>query len=50
MMAQWLRHWIPNPWVPSSKPLGGFKVNTAVYPFEVDKMSTRYFWELSDKK
>ena len=32
------------------KPLGGSKVNSAFHPSEVDKMSTRNFWELSGKK
>ena len=32
-----------------SKPLGGFKVNSAFYPSEVDKIITRDFWELSGK-
>ena len=49
-MAQWLSHWIPNPGVSYSKPLGGSKVNSAFHPSEVDKMSTRNFWELSGKK
>ena len=43
-------HRIPNPGVPYSKPLGGSKVKSAVQPSEVDKMSTRDFWELSGKK
>ena len=45
-----LRHWIPNPGVPCSKPLDGSKVDSAFYPSEVDKMSARNFWELSGKK
>ena len=49
-MAKWLRCWIPNPGVPCSKPLGGSKLNSAFHPSEVDKMSTRTFWELSCKK
>ena len=44
------RRWIPNPGVPCSKPLGGSKVDSAFHPPEVDKMSTRNFWELSGKK
>ena len=36
--------------VPSSKPLGGFKFDSAFHPSEVDKMSTRTFWELNGKK
>ena len=36
--------------VPCSKTLGGSKVDSAFHPFEVDKMSTRNFWELSGKK
>ena len=43
-------HWIPNPGVPWSKPLGGSKVDSAFHPSEVDKMSTRSFWEISGKK
>ena len=35
---------------PVFKPLGGSKVNSALHPCEVDKMSTRYFWELTGKK
>ena len=42
--------WIPNPEVPCSKPLGGSKVDSAVHPSEVDKMSTKDFWKLSGKK
>ena len=33
-----------------SKPLGGFKVDSAFHSFEIDKMSTKNFWELSGKK
>ena len=45
----WLRHWISNPGVLCSKPLGGSKVDSAFHPSEVDKMSTRNIWELSGK-
>ena len=38
------------PEVPCSKPPGGSKVDSAFHPSEVDKMSTRNFWELSGKK
>ena len=38
-MAYWFRHWVHNPEVPCSKPLGGSKVDSAFHPFEVDKMS-----------
>ena len=38
---------VPNPGVPWSKPLGGSKVDSAFRLSEVDKMSTRNFWELS---
>ena len=38
-----LRRWIPNPGVPCSKPLGGSKVDSALHPSKVDKMSTRNF-------
>ena len=41
--------WIPNPWVLCSKLLGGFKVNSAFHHSEVDKTSTRNFWELAVK-
>ena len=34
----------------NSKPLGGSYVDSAFHPSEVDKMSTRKFWELSGKK
>ena len=46
----WLRRWIPNQGVLCSKPLGVSKVNSAFHPSEVDKMSTRDFWELGSKK
>ena len=46
-MAQWLRCQILNPGVSYSKPLGGSKVDSAFPPSEIDKMSTRNFWELS---
>ena len=36
--------------VPSSKPLGGSTVDSVFHPSEVDKMSTRDFWELNGKK
>ena len=36
--------------VPYSKPLGSSKVDSAFHPSAVDKMSTRDFWEPSDKK
>ena len=39
-----------NPGVPGSKPLGGSKDDSAFHPSEVNKMSTRNFWELSVKK
>ena len=45
-----LRHWIPNPGIPCSKPLGDSKVDSAFHPSEVDKMSTTNFWELNGKK
>ena len=45
-MALWLRHWIPNPGVPCSKPQDDSKVDSAP---EVDQMSTRNFWELNGK-
>ena len=39
-----------HPGVPSSKPLGGLKIDSAFHPSEADKMNTRNFWELSGKK
>ena len=46
----WLRCWIPNRWVLSSKPLAGSKVGSA-YPLStVREMSTKYSWGLSGKK
>ena len=36
--------------LPCSKPLGGSKVDSAFHPSNVDKMTTRNFWELSGKK
>ena len=47
-MAQWLRCQIPNPGVPCSKPLGGSKVDSTFHPFEVNKKSTRNFWDVSE--
>ena len=41
---------VSNPGVRCSKALVGFKIDSAFHPFEVDKMSTRNFWELSGKK
>ena len=49
-MAYWLRRWIPDAGVLCSKPLGGSKVDSGFHPSEVDKMSTRNFWELNVKK
>ena len=39
-----------NPGVSCSKPLGGSKDDSAFHASEVNKMSTRHFWELSVKK
>ena len=36
--------------VPCSKPVGGSKVDSAFHLSEVNKVSTRNFWELSGKK
>ena len=44
ILHKWLRCWIPNPGVPWSKPLGGFKVDSAFHPSEVVKMSTKNIW------
>ena len=49
-MTQWLRRWIPDPVVMWSKLLGDSKVDSALHPSEVDKMSARNFKELSGKK
>ena len=35
---------------PVFKTTGGSKVDSAFHPSEVDKMSTRNFWELNGKK
>ena len=43
-------HWLPNQWVPSSKPLSGSKVNSVFHPSKVDEVSNRNFWELIGKK
>ena len=40
----------PNPEIPGSKTLGGSKVNSAVHPSKVDKISTRNLWKLRGKK
>ena len=32
------------------KPLGGSKVDSALHPSKVNKMSTKNFWELNAKK
>ena len=37
-------------WIPTFIVIGGSKVDSAFHPSEVDKMSTRNFWELSAKK
>ena len=47
---QWLRRGVRNPGVPFSNPLGGSKNDSAFHPSNVDKLSTRNFWELSGKK
>ena len=49
-IAQWLMHWFPNQGVPCSKPLGSSKFDPSFHLSEVDKISTRNFWELSGKK
>ena len=41
---------IPNPDIPYSKPLGGSNVDSVFHTSEVDKVSTRNFWELIGKK
>ena len=37
---------ITNPGIPGSEPLGGFMVDSASYPSEVDQMSTMISWGL----
>ena len=49
-LVYWVSRSIPYPGVPCSKPLGGSKVDSAFHPSEIDKMSTRNFWELSGRK
>ena len=49
-IAYWLSCRILSPEVPYSTPLGGSKVDSAFHLSEVDKVITRNFWELSDKK
>ena len=39
-MTLWLWHWISIPGVPSSKPLGGSKIDSIFQSSKVDKMST----------
>ena len=48
-MAYMLRHWIPNPGVPGSKPLDGSNVDSAFHPFKFDQLSTKNCWELNGK-
>ena len=48
-MPYWLRRWIPNPWILSSKLLGGSKGNLASPPSEVDQMNPRTSWRLIGK-
>ena len=55
LRVQWsnglvLRCWTPIQGSHVQKPLGGFKVDSAVHPSEADQMSTSNFWELSGKK
>ena len=46
-MAWWLRYWFPNPGVLHAQPLGDCKVHSVFHSSEVDKMSTRNLWGLS---
>ena len=39
-MALWLGHWIPNPEVSDSKPMGFSKVDSAFHSFEIDQIRT----------
>ena len=41
---------IPNPDIPYSKSLESSNVDSVFHTSEVDKVSTRNFWELSGKK
>ena len=50
LLTSLLRHWIPNPRVPSSKPPGASKVNSAFHSSNFDHLSTRNSWELNSKK
>ena len=38
---KWLKHWILNPWVLRSKPLGASVANSTFYHSEVDKVSKK---------
>ena len=49
-MDYMLRHWIPNPGVPGSKPLDGSIVDSAFHPSKFDQLSTKNCWELNGKK
>ena len=44
------RNWLETYEVLYSDPLSGSKVDSAFHSFEVDKMITKNFWELSGKK
>ena len=48
-MPYWLRCWIPNPWILSSKPMGGPKGSLASPPSNVDQMNPRTSWRLIGK-
>ena len=50
IVAVMASHWIPNPEVLGSKPLGSSKVDSAFHPSRVPEMSTRNSWRLSGKK
>ena len=45
-----VRRRTPNPEVPCSKLLVGSRVDSALHPYKVPKVSTRNFWKLSGKK
>ena len=47
---KWLFCWIPNPGVLVSKPLSGFKPDSALHSSNVNQRSTRTSWGLDDKK
>ena len=49
LVVKWLKCWIANPGVLCSKPLGGSKVDSAIHPSVVNKMSIRDFLVVKSK-